>query len=55
MTPEEDKEYELLIQKRESNKLTNKEWKRYKVLVNKAIFSAFPKITKAWADGFNMK
>lgn len=54
MTPEEDKEYSALIEKRAQGKLTRKEYKRYVLLVNKAFTSEFPKIAKAWMTGFGI-
>ena len=44
MTPEEEKEYETLIDKRISGNLTNKEYKRYLILLDKAFYQGIPKI-----------
>jgi hypothetical protein len=54
MSKEEDEEYEALIVKRENNAMTNKEYNRYKVLVDKAFLEGIPKLAKSWAAGFGL-
>lgn len=56
MTPEENKEYETLLDKRETRSgLTNKEHKRYLILMNMAFLEGLPKIAKSWTEGFGLK
>jgi len=44
MNPEEEKEYEVLMDKRNGGNLTNKEYKRYLILLDKAFLRGIPKV-----------
>lgn len=52
MTTDEEKEYEILLDKRGKNTMSGKEYKRYKILVNKAFLKAIPQIANSWIEGF---
>ena len=54
MSQDESKEYEILIDKRQAGELTNKEYKRYLFLLNKAFAEGIPKIVKAWTESFHL-
>jgi hypothetical protein len=48
MTPEENKEYESLLDKRDGGTMSNKEYKRYLILLDKAFLQGIPKILNTW-------
>ena len=52
MTEQEDREYDILADKRETDKLTAKEHKRWIVLVEKSFAQGIPTIVKSWMNGF---
>lgn len=54
MSELEEKEYDLLADKRENNTMTNKEHKRWIQLVNKSFSEGLPKVVQAWKKGFNL-
>jgi len=45
-------EYNLLADKRDTGKLTEKEYKRWVQLVNESFADESLKIVKTWAEGF---
>lgn len=44
MTKEEEIEYHSLADKRDNNTMTNKEHRRWKILVNKSFLEGLPKV-----------
>jgi hypothetical protein len=54
MTPEEITEFHALSDKRDSGKMTNAEYKRYLVLVNKFFREGLPKVVSVWGNGFGL-
>ena len=54
MTVEETKEYHLLADKRDSGKMTKKEHKRWKQLINKSFLENTPNLVKSWTDDFGL-
>jgi hypothetical protein len=55
MTEYEEKEYCHLLDIRAVRELTNKEYKKYVMLVNKSFLEGIPKITETWMEKFNKK
>lgn len=54
MTSEELNEYNNLADKRDSGKLTDEEYIRWKQLVNESLTEALPTIIKTWMNGFGI-
>lgn len=55
MTDEENKEYQRLLDKRQTREgLTDEEYERYIRLVDKAFLEGLPKIAKTWKNGFGV-
>lgn len=54
MTILEESEFQILSDKRISGTLTDTDYKRYLVLLDKVFAEGFPKITKSWMEGFGL-